>query len=265
MDGTQELMAVMIAAAREAGALALAARAAGLRPEAKSDRSPVTEADREAERIILARLADACPALPVVAEESAAAGRLPERLGRRFLLVDPIDGTREFIAGRPEFTVNIALVEETRPVVGVVHAPALGTLYLGTPGGAVRQRDDGGRETIRVSRSGTGMRALASRSHRTAETDAFLARHAITDVSAVGSSLKFCRLAEGEADLYPCFGTTMEWDTAAGQAVLEAAGGRVVEPDGAPLAYGGPERAGAPRFRNPFFVALGAISLPSTS
>jgi 3'(2'), 5'-bisphosphate nucleotidase len=260
-----DLLTVMEEAARTAGAAALDVRAEGVSAELKADRSPVTRADRQAEAIILNRLAAAFPDIPVVAEEAHSAGLVPERLGPRFFLVDPIDGTREFIAGRDEFTVNIALVEDGRPVAGVVFVPALDELYVGSPRGAFRSRGTHGAEPIEVRAQNAAPVALASRSHRTTATDDWLARHGIDTVLSVGSSLKFCRLAEGAADVYPCLGPTMEWDTAAGQAVLEAAGGRVTQPDGSPLTYAKRGRAGLPDFRNPAFVALAALSLPTTS
>ncbi len=260
-----DLLAVMEEAARSAGAAALHVRGEGVSAELKADRSPVTRADRLAEAIILERLAAAFPGIPVIAEEAHSAGLVPDRLGSRFFLVDPIDGTREFVAGRDEFTVNIALVADGRPAAGMVFVPALDELYVGSPEGAFRSAGTGGPEPISVRAPDGPLVALASRSHRTEATDDWLARHGVSTVLAVGSSLKFCRLAEGAADLYPCLGTTMEWDTAAGQAVLEAAGGRVTQPDGSPLRYGKRGRAGLPDFRNPAFVAFAALSLPSTS
>jgi 3'(2'), 5'-bisphosphate nucleotidase len=228
----------------------------------KGDASPVTEADQAAEAIILAGLRDCAPDLPVIAEEEAAAGRIPET-GASFALVDPLDGTREFVAGRDEFTVNIAIVHEGAPVRGVVYAPALRTLWAGdiaTGAWRAELAEDG---TFR--RQPIGVRpppmhalvAVASRSHRTPETDAYLARFAIGDLVSAGSSLKFCLVAEGRADIYPRFGRTMEWDTAAGHAVLAAAGGIVVTEDGAHLRYGKRERG----YDNPFFIAAGAAAL----
>jgi 3'(2'),5'-bisphosphate nucleotidase len=224
----------------------------------KADASPVTEADQAAEAVILRGLRAFAPDLPVIAEEEAAAGRIPET-GVSFVLVDPLDGTREFVAGRDEFTVNIAIVHDGAPVRGVVFAPALRTVWAGdVAGGAWRAElaEDGAvhPQPIAVRDSeGEALIAVASRSHRTPETDAYLARFAIGDLVSAGSSLKFCLVAEGRADIYPRFGRTMEWDTAAGHAVLAAAGGMVVTEDGAPLRYGKRERG----YDNPFFIAVG--------
>jgi 3'(2'), 5'-bisphosphate nucleotidase len=248
----------MIAMAADAGREILRIYAGAVTIDHKADGSPATEADRLAEALILERLAAAAPGVPVLAEESAAGGT-PE-LGGEFFLVDPLDGTREFINRNGEFTVNIALIRNQRPVLGVVYAPALSRLYAGGEGiGAFKAGRRGApslRQSIRARRvRKSGLVAVASRSHRTAETDAFLESLAVADLAAAGSSLKFCLLAEGSADVYPRFGRTMEWDTAAGQAVLEAAGGRVlVHPDGVPLCYGKSERG----FDNPHFIAWGA-------
>lgn len=222
--------------------------------EAKGDGSPLTQADLAAHDAILAGLTAACPDLPVVSEEDAArAEAAPEG---PFILVDPLDGTREFISGNGEFTVNIALIDGGMPVAGVVHAPALGRTWVGALGaGATASGPDGApRHPIVVRQpDAAGLVAVASRSHRDAETEAFLATLTVAGLRSVGSSLKFCLVAEGEADVYPRFGPTMEWDTAAGQAVLEAAGGCVLRPDGSPFRYG---KAGA-AWRNGGFIAWG--------
>jgi 3'(2'), 5'-bisphosphate nucleotidase len=231
----------------------------------KSDGSQVTEADEAAERLILEGLAAIAPGVPVLAEEAHARGEVPT-LGDRFFLVDPLDGTREFVSRTGEFTVNIALVEDGAPVSGVVYAPARGTLYAGSRTEGARRLDlssagpDGARaEPIRVRPRPEGeLTAVASRSHRSAGTEAFLKDLGVTAFEPAGSSLKFCLVAEGTADVYPRIGRTMEWDTAAGQAVLEAAGGRVHVLDesgreGEPLRYGKAERG----FDNPHFIAWG--------
>jgi 3'(2'),5'-bisphosphate nucleotidase len=197
----------------------------------------------------------------VVAEESVAAGRVPD-VGAEFALVDPLDGTKEFVSGSGEFTVNIAWVADGRPVAGVVYAPAVGILYAGDENGAFRASVTGGalnsREPIRAAAPGPAMRVVASRSHLTDETRAFVDRYEVESFVSSGSSLKFCRVAEGAADLYPRLGRTMEWDTAAGHAVLLAAGGSVSTLDGAPLLYGKAQHeSGA--FANPHFVAAGAF------
>jgi len=219
----------------------------------KSDGSPVTEADARAEAVIVKGLRRLAPGIPVVAEESVAAGHIPDT-GSEFWLVDPLDGTREFISRNGEFTVNIALIREGVPVLGVVYAPAIGTLYEGKAGlGAIRTAG-GSRHTLCVRPPpAAGLTVVASRSHGDMDEIArFLGGRPVENLLQVGSSLKLCRVAEGVADLYPRLGRTMEWDIAAGQAVLEAAGGRVQTLDGTPLRYG------KPGFENPHFVASGA-------
>ncbi|MEE2690577.1 MAG: 3'(2'),5'-bisphosphate nucleotidase CysQ [Pseudomonadota bacterium] len=250
------LLDEMIALALEAGAATMGVYAGKFDVSVKADASPVTQADEIAEAIILKGLAGAAPDIPVLAEESAAAGRIPT-LGRRFFLVDPLDGTKEFVSKTGEFTVNIALIEDGAPTMGVVYAPAMGRLYAASKtAGAFRVDGDGPRKPISARKPpAAGLVAVASRSHRNAETDEFLSKLTITDFAAAGSSLKFCLVAEGAADVYPRLGRTMEWDTGAGQAVLEAAGGRVlVHPAGDPLAYGKKARG----FDNPHFIAWGA-------
>ncbi|HEY5346557.1 MAG TPA: 3'(2'),5'-bisphosphate nucleotidase CysQ [Rhizomicrobium sp.] len=246
--------------AAAAGMLILRHYAAGVEAREKSDHSPVTAADEEAEALILARLAEIEPGVPVVAEEEAARGHVAE-IGARFFLVDPLDGTREFLSRNGEFTVNIAEIADGVSVRGVVYAPALGRLFVGeTPGGAyeVALADDvpdfATARAIRVRLPPkTGKIAVASRSHRDAKTEDYLAAEGVTDFVSAGSSLKFCLVAAGEADIYPRLGRTMEWDTAAGHAVLAAAGGSVTGLDGAPFLYGKADVG----FENPFFVARG--------
>ena len=219
----------------------------------KADASPVTEADTRAERVILNGLAACAPDLAVVAEESVAAGHVPALDGRPFFLVDPLDGTREFIGRNGEFTVNIALVEDGSPTAAVVHLPALDETFW-TAGDGMAWRARGGAEPERIAcrqPGGDGLVVIASRSHRGAETDVYLERFEIADVVSAGSSLKFCRIAEGTADLYPRLGRTMEWDIAAGHAIVEAAGGSVETIDGKRLVYG------KPGFENPRFVVRG--------
>lgn len=250
----------MIAIALDAGLAIMKVYEEGFAVEKKADASPVTAADRLAEEVILKGLAQVAPETPVLAEESAAEGRIPA-LGDEFFLVDPLDGTREFIDRNGEFTVNIALIRKGRPVLGVVYAPAIRRLYAGGASvGAIRIDVDrcghtGPCRSISVrSAPQAGLVAVASRSHRSPETDDFLKTLRVADFAAAGSSLKFCLLAEGAADIYPRLGRTMEWDTAAGQAVLEAAGGRVTVFGGdEPLAYG----KGGRGFDNPHFVARG--------
>ena len=250
-----------------AGARAMEIYGSDFEVETKDDSSPVTRADRLGEEMILRGLAEAYPDIPVLAEEAAAEGRIP-RLGARFFLVDPLDGTKEFIRKTGEFTVNIAYVEDGAAIAGVVYAPAAAALYYGAAGlGAFRRlaapAGDAGttgatatpdRPIATRTPPAAGLAAVVSRSHRTPQTDEFLKDYHITDYKAAGSSLKFCLLAAGEADIYPRLGRTMEWDTAAGQAVLEAAGGRVVDLEtGARLHYGKRDRG----FDNPHFCAYG--------
>jgi 3'(2'),5'-bisphosphate nucleotidase len=247
--------------AHDAGRLILKHYAQISEVRRKADESPVTAADEEAEALILARLAQLAPGVPVVAEEEVAAGRLP-KVGRRFFLVDPLDGTKEFLAHNGEFTVNIALIEDTRPICGVVLAPAKGRAFAGeTANGAfeIPAPEDGALDLTRARPIAArkapedGLIAIASRTHRDAKTQEYLAQYRIAGLVAAGSSLKFCLVAAGEADLYPRHGRTMEWDTAAGQAVLESAGGSVKTLEGAPLLYGKADQG----FANPYFVARG--------
>jgi 3'(2'), 5'-bisphosphate nucleotidase len=227
----------------------------------KDDFSPVTAADEEAETFILAELLKLAPDVAVIAEEQVASGHI-QKIGTRFFLVDPLDGTKEFINRNGEFTVNIAEIVDGKPVRGVVYAPAKGRLWLGeTPGGAWEVPMTPGAafkcdasHAIHVRKaSADGMIAVASRSHRDSKTEEYLEHYKIKDFISAGSSLKFCLVATGEADIYPRHGRTMEWDTAAGHAVLMAAGGSVTRIDGSPFIYG---KSGED-FANPFFVARG--------
>ena len=261
-DFTQ-LKQVMERAALAAGRAIIAVRDAGPDTRLKPDRSPVTEADEEAERLILAALAKHFPSIPVVAEEAAAAGHVPDISGGLFFLVDPLDGTKEFISGRSEFTVNIALVRKGVPVAGIVHAPALSSGFVAEEGRAEGFSVKDGRAIIErrvigCRDRGPVITAVASRSHDTPQTGRFLEEHGVHACTAIGSSLKFCLVAEGLADVYPRFSRTMEWDTAAGDAVLRAAGGRTVTLDGAPLAYGKRDQPHDADFANPSFIAASA-------
>ena len=251
------LLAGLVDLALEAGAVVHAYFVGECAVETKRDLSPVTAADRAAEAVILAGLARLAPGVPVVAEEEAEAGRIPE-IGAVFFLVDPLDGTKEFIRRGNDFTVNIGLVEAGAPTLGVVYAPARGHLWWGD--GALHEAwsaDQAVNEArgpvrrMKVMAAASPPRAVASRSHSTAATEAWLEAAAVTDRVSVGSSLKFLIVAAGKADVYPRPSPTMEWDTAAGDAVLRAAGGRVFDLDGAPLVYG------KPGFRNEGFVATG--------
>ncbi|MBW9056650.1 3'(2'),5'-bisphosphate nucleotidase CysQ [Rhizobium mesosinicum] len=249
-------------AALEAGKAIVEVFCDGCPVEMKADESPVTSADREAERIILTHLERDFPEIPVIAEESVAAGKVPDIAGKSFFLVDPLDGTREFLDKRQEFTVNIAYVENGIPVVGIVFAPALGVAFSGERGNAEKLVIDDKfaitqRMPIKVRKQPAEGMALASFRHDSPETGLFLARHAISKCTNIGSSLKFCLLAEGKADVYPRFTRTMEWDTAAGDAVLRAAGGSTVTMDGQPLIYGKTGAAADLDFANPHFVSWG--------
>jgi 3'(2'), 5'-bisphosphate nucleotidase len=247
------LIPKLVSIADRASAVVLEHYAAGTTVKAKADSSPVTEADGAAEAVILEALRELTPGIPIVAEEEVSAGRVPSVGEGPFWLVDPLDGTKEFISRNGEFTVNIALIEGGQPLVGVVTAPARGIAWWGALGHGAVRREGGTAHAIRVRRRPPeGPVAVASRSHRDAATDAWLAEHGVTDTVSAGSSLKFCLVAEGKADLYPRLGPTMEWDTAAGHAVLRAAGGRVRLLDGTPLGYA------KPTFKNPSFVAEGA-------
>ena len=250
------LLEECVAAARAAGAEILRLVAAGFEVETKSDQSPVTVCDRAAEAIILEALARAAPGVPVIAEEEVAAGRIPDH-GETFFLVDPLDGTKEFVRGGDDYTVNIALVEGFSPRLGVVFAPATGRLHAGLVGSGAWIDDGAGPRLIRTRTRGEPVTAVASKSHFTQNTADYLeaAVGACGHVS-VGSSLKFCIVAEGEADIYPRLSPTSEWDTAAGHAVLLAAGGRVDAPDGSALRYG------KAAFFNRAFVATGGWAPP---
>lgn len=235
---------------------------AGGAVEQKQDSSPVTEADHASEKVILEGLRDAYPEIPCVAEEEAAAGILPDKLGRIFFLIDPLDGTKEFVKRSGDFTVNIALVRDGVPEIGVVYAPHSRRFFSGRPGLAeIIELDSQDAITSRrpaaVRRTSAMPTIVASRSHRTPETDDFIRRFEGAEIVAVGSSLKFCLVASGEADIYPRFGRTMEWDTAAGDAVLRAAGGTTETLDGQPLAYGKRNQPHDADFANPHFVARG--------
>jgi 3'(2'), 5'-bisphosphate nucleotidase len=260
-----QLLEGLVAASLEAGAAIWKVFQEDFDVLVKADASPVTAADTAAEAIILKALASLAPDVPVVAEEEAAAGRIPE-VGDRFFLVDPLDGTREFVKRGRDFTVNIGLIENGTPTLGVVYAPALNRLFAGDvttsawtadvePSGVWRSE----RTPLTVREPGFTLTAVASKSHNTPETEAYLAACKVTDRVSIGSSLKFCLLAAGEADLYPRPSPTSEWDTAAGHAVLAAAGGRVFDIHGAPLAYA------KPRFLNPGFVATAAFDPPVLS
>ncbi len=253
MSGTAIDIAAVTALALTAGEAILGHYREPPVVRSKSDRSPVTAADIASEDVILDGLRRLTPEIPVVSEERVAAGESPDVSGGRFWLVDPLDGTREYLNRNGEFTVNIGLIEGGRAVLGVIHVPVTGlTCYGAGPGTAFSQAGDEAPRPIAVRRPGArGPVAVASRSHRDEHTDAWLASMHAELVTPAGSALKFCLLAMGEADLYPRFGRTMEWDTAAGHAILSSAGGSVRTLKGDDLTYGKPE------FENPHFVARG--------
>ena len=247
-----DLLDGIIRIAYEAGDAILGVYARAFDVRAKQDASPVTEADERAEDLILRRLSALTPGIPAVSEEATAAGNAPA-VGARFWLVDPLDGTREFVSRNGEFTVNIALVENGRPTLGVVLAPALGRLFAGSPVQGALAEEHGERRKIACRAApADGIVVVSSRSHGDeGALTAFLAGRRVGSSASAGSSLKFCLVAAGHADLYPRLGRTMEWDTAAGHAVLAAAGGSVTALDGSEVAYG------KPGFVNPHFVAAG--------
>jgi 3'(2'), 5'-bisphosphate nucleotidase len=255
------LVAALLPAIREAGRLEMAHFTNGVKFEQKPDRSPVTAADREAEAIILAALARIAPSIPVVAEEEIANGGACQ-YAKRFFLVDALDGTRLFIRGKPEFSINVALVEDGKSKFGLIYLPPSGRLFVTFAGGSYEAQLSGADDLLfsdlHFKRLSTrrpdpnGLVAFNSRGAGAASTN-LLALLKVHEAKPLGSSMKFCLIAAGEGDLYARFGETCEWDTAAGQAILEAAGGSVTNLDGTPLTYGHYDRA----FRNPYFVAWG--------
>ncbi len=254
MPQSQELIEALVRLAREADQAILEIYNTDFDVQDKSDDSPLTQADMASHRTIVKGLHELSPEIPVMSEESADIST-EERLGwERYWLVDPLDGTREFIKRNGEFTVNIALIEHGHPVLGVVTVPAQGLAYHGSKeDGAWRRQGNAAAEPIRVRPLGDGPKvAVASRSHKTPELQQYLDAMGEHTVRSIGSSLKFCLVAEGEADIYPRFGPTSEWDTAAAQAIVEAAGGQVVDVAGKPLRYNRGESV-----LNPTFLVYG--------
>jgi len=228
----------MVPVAMRAAAAIMAVYQGAFTVERKLDDSPLTQADIESQSIILEGLATLTPGVPVLAEESAQAPWAERRAWRELWVVDPLDGTREFVKRNDQFAVNIALIVEHEPVLGLIAVPAQGLVYIGAAGsGAQRQLADGTRSKIQVAPPAAPLRVVGSRSHKSPQLAAYLAHLPSHQLLGVGSALKFCLLAEGNADLYPRFGPTSEWDTAAGQALLEAAGGHVTRMDGHRLRY----------------------------
>ena len=247
-----QLLERLLPVVREAGRAILDVYATGFNVRRKADASPVTEADERAEAIILAALTDITPAIPVIAEEAVSKGCIPA-ISDCFWLVDPLDGTKEFISRNDEFTVNIALIEAGKPTAGVVYAPALERLFAGSMGAGAFVEENGDRRVITPrAPPPDGLTVVISRSHGAAMTfEDFFRNTPVAELKNVGSSLKLRLIAAGEADLYPRFARTMEWDIAAGHAILAAAGGHVADINGQPLVYG------KPGFNHPNLVAYG--------
>jgi 3'(2'), 5'-bisphosphate nucleotidase len=250
----EKLIEPIVALAVQAGNAILEVYATEFDVQSKSDESPLTQADLASNQCIVAGLAELTPDIPIISEESG----LPEFEERRqwncYWLIDPLDGTKEFVNRNGEFTVNIALIESNRPIFGVVHVPVQNKTYIGCEGRGSELRDGGQVTKVQVSEtSGVPVRIVGSRSHRGSSLDAFLERLGESDIVPMGSSLKFCTVAEGNADVYPRLGLTSEWDTAAAQAVVEQAGGKVLELDGKPLSYNKKSD-----ILNPWFVVIGA-------
>jgi len=267
-EDCRQLVDDLLPAVLAAGRIEMRHFNAGVEVETKADTTPVTVADHEAEAVLTEGLHKVAPGIPVIAEEAVAAGRVPA-IEKSFFLVDPLDGTRAFIKRSPEFTINIGLIEEHRPVFGIIYVPALEQLYatLG-PGEAVEVSiaPDAQVKSLADCKATPlkgrdpdpkALIAFASRSHASETTEAFLKRLPIAEKRKASSSLKFCLIAKGEADLYARLGQTSEWDTAAGHAILAAAGGSVTTVDGAPLRYGKSDG----RFANPHFIAWARQSL----
>jgi 3'(2'), 5'-bisphosphate nucleotidase len=252
MQDAANLLEQTILIARRAGEVIVQIYETDFSVRGKEDASPVTDADEQAETLIVRDLAQLTPELPIVSEEASSARGLPN-VGSRFWLVDPLDGTKEFVSRNGEFTVNVALIEDGTATLGVVFAPALGRMFAGALGLGAFVEEHGTRRRIACRpQPAEGLTVVSSRSHGNAKMPpAILNGRRVASSVRAGSSLKFCMIACGSVDLYPRLGRTMEWDTAAGHAVLAAAGGRVMELNGPELAYG------KPGFENPHFIAMG--------
>ncbi len=251
----KSLIDPVVALAEQAGHEILEVYSSDFEVQSKQDDSPLTKADLASHHCIVAGLESLTPGMPIISEESGLPGFEERRQWERYWLIDPLDGTKEFVNRNGEFTVNIALIDNQKPVLGVVYVPVQDKTYLGCEGyGAERRDTDGSIETIQVAAtSANPVRVVGSRSHRGASLDAYLESLGECDMIPMGSSLKFCVIAEGGADLYPRLGLTSEWDTAAAQAVVEQAGGSVVTLDGKPMKYNT-----KPDILNPFFFVIGA-------
>ena len=254
---SQQLLGPLLDVARSAGEQIMRIYATDFGVDTKADKSPVTEADLAAHRVIVADLQRITPDIPVLSEESSKIPFAERRLWDSYWLVDPLDGTKEFVSKNGDFTVNIALVQRGEPLLGVVHIPASGTSYYGCVGvGAFRRDRDGQVGVIRARpKASAPVRVVASRSHRGELLDGYLAKLGPHETVSRGSALKFCLVADGTADVYPRLGPTSEWDTAAGHAVLLAAGGQVKVVDGTPLRYNSKES-----LLNPCFIAYADAS-----
>ena len=251
MNDNNDIGETLAAICEEAAALILPLWKSGVTVHSKSDESPVTEADRRGEKLILERLAQAFPGVPVVSEEDASEFGTPDEIGPRFFLVDPLDGTKAFVRGDPSFTVNIGLIENRRPVAGAVCAPPTGETWFTSGGRALKRVNGGPAAPVRVRPWPADPVAYTSHTMKEETARELAARYGFTHKEPMDSSIKFCRIAEGSGDIYPRHGPTMEWDIAAGHAVLEAAGGSVLTPEGEAFAYGKADQG----FRNGFFVA----------
>ena len=251
----EDLIEPLVALAIDAGGKILEVYATEFDVQSKADESPLTQADLASNRTIVSGLRTLTPDIPIISEEDGLPPFTERGQWSRYWLIDPLDGTREFVNRNGEFTVNIALIEGNRPVFGIVHVPVLGKTYVGCEGHGAELRDsDGSIRSIQVSAvASTPVRVVGSRSHRGASLDAWLDNLGDHALVPMGSSLKFCVIAEGGADIYPRLGLTSEWDTAAAQAVVEQAGGSVVELDGKPLSYNAKED-----ILNPWFFVIGA-------
>ena len=251
----KDLIEPAVNLAVEAGAAILEVYATDFDVQSKDDTSPLTQADLASHNRIVAGLPELGAGIPIISEESGLPAFEERSQWQRYWLIDPLDGTKEFVNRNGEFTVNIALIEDGRPVLGVVHVPVQDKTYIGCEGHGAERREAGkGATAIRVAtNSSSPVRIVGSRSHRGSSLDAFLDKVGDTDMVPMGSSLKFCTVAEGNADVYPRLGPTSEWDTAAAQAVVEQAGGAVVELDGKPLSYNQKSE-----ILNPWFVVIGA-------
>ena len=249
----KDLIEPIVALAAEAGQAILRVYATDFDVQEKSDASPLTQADLASHRHIVAGLSELTPDIPIISEEEGLPSFEERGQWSRYWLIDPLDGTKEFVNRNGEFTVNIALIESHRPIFGVVHVPVQNRTYVGCEGYGAELRDAGSTSAIRVAESSNRpVRIVGSRSHRGSSLDAFLERVGESDLLPMGSSLKFCVVAEGRADLYPRLGPTSEWDTGAAQAVVEQAGGQVLELDGKPLSYNAKSD-----ILNPWFVVIG--------